>query len=251
MLPWLAYRGLGALKTTRLRLYGFRTLLSVGAMLSWFSALAAAPIAEVTALSFTAPLFATIGAALILGESVRARRWTATAMGFLGVLIVVRPGLAEISPGAWLALMAALFMGASSLVIKSLSRTEDPNLVVFYMGLFMTPIVLVPALFVWQTPSLELWPWILAMGPVATFGHITLVRAFRAADASAVMPFDFTRLPFAALIGYFAFGEVLDAWGWIGAAVIVGSAVYIARREARLGRFGNAEDDRASALRHQ
>lgn len=235
LLPWVLYRGVAVLRTTKIRLYALRALTSVGAMTSWFYAISLIPIAEVTALSFLAPLFATAGAALILREIVGPRRWSATLIGFAGALIIIRPGVMEMAAGNWLALASAVFMGASVLVIKTLSRTEHPNLVVFYMGLLTTPLTLVPALFVWQMPAPELWPWILLMGPVATVGHVTLVRAFAVADASAIVPFDFSRLPFAVLIGYIAFGELADLWTWVGAAVIFTSSAYVARREARAG----------------
>ncbi len=234
MLPWVAYRGIGVLRTTKLKLYLVRSLSSFCAMSCWFYAISLIPIAEVTALSFLAPLFATLGAGLILRETVGPRRWSATLIGLAGALIIIRPGIIEMEAGNWLALGSAVFMGTSVLIIKMLSRTENPNVVVFYMGLIMTPMSLIPALFVWEAPGTHMWIWIVLMGPVAAFGHVTMVRAFSTADASAIVPFDFSRLPFAVLIGYLAFGELADSWTWVGAAVIFVSSVYIARREARL-----------------
>jgi drug/metabolite transporter (DMT)-like permease len=234
MLPWVAYRGIGVLRTTKLTLYLVRATSSFCAMTCWFYAISLIPIAEVTALSFLAPLFATLGAGLVLREIVGIRRWSATLIGFAGALIIIRPGMIEMATGNWLALGSAVFMGTSVLIIKMLTRTENANVVVFYMGLLMTPVALIPALFVWETPAPHMWIWIVLMGPVAAFGHVTMVRAFSTADASAIVPFDFSRLPFAVLIGYLAFGELADFWTWVGAAVIFISSVYIARREARL-----------------
>jgi len=236
MLPWLFYNGIGILKTERLGLYATRALFTCGAMLTWFTAVATVPITDVTAITFITPIFATVGAALVLRETVRARRWTATAIGFAGAMIILRPGFIELTPGHWMAVASAAFGSITVLIIKSLSRTEDPTKVVFYVGLFLLPVSMILAATVWETPSRHLWIWIAALGPVATFAHITLVKAMSLADASAVLPFDFARLPFAALLGWMAFGEISDMWTWIGAAVIFVSGVYIGRREAQLGR---------------
>jgi drug/metabolite transporter (DMT)-like permease len=234
MLPWLARAGLEAMRTDRLGMQAARAAAALGGMLLWFSTLALIPVAEATALSFTAPLFATIGAALVLGEVVRLRRWTATTIGFAGALLILRPGAGEFSWSALLALGAAAMFAVSALTLKSVSRTESPNATVLYTALFMTPASLVPAAFVWRWPGLDSLLWLAALGLVATLAHQSLTRAYAAADASAVAPFDFFRLPAAAAIAYVAFGEAPDAWTWIGAAVIFAATAYIARREARL-----------------
>lgn len=236
LMPWVARAGFSTLRTGRWRVHGMRALFGLGAMLSLFTALSRMPLAEVTALSFTAPLFATAGAALVLRERVRLRRWTATLIGFLGVLIVLRPGVAVVNPATPIALTAAAFMAAAMLSIKSLSRTEHPNAIVFMMGVLMAPASLLPALFVWTTPDLSDVPWLLTMGLSATIGQILLTRAFTFADASAVMPYGFAQLVFVSVLGYAIFGERPDIWTWIGGAVIVTATVYIARREARLAR---------------
>ena len=240
MLPWLISNGIDVLRTERLGLYAIRALFTCGAMLTWFYAITLVPIADITALSFIAPIFATVGAALILRETVRLRRWTATGIGFLGAMIILRPGLVELSSGHWAALASAAFGSVTVLIIKSLSRTENPTKVVFYVGLFLIPVSSILAWTVWETPSRDMWIWIALIGPVATFAHVTLVKAMSLADASAILPFDFARLPFAALLGWLAFGEVSDMWTWIGAAVIFTSGVYIGRREAQLGRQPSA-----------
>lgn len=234
MLPWVWRVGRAALHTQRFRLHATRSLLTLATMLCWFTAVSLLPLAEVTALSFTAPLFATVGAALFLGERVRTRRWAATLVGFAGAMILLRPGAEAFTPAAGLALAASAIMAASILVIKSLSRTEPPAVVVVYTGILVTPMAAIPALFVWTNPPLELWPWLVATGLVATLGHLALVRALAAADATAVLPFDFSRLIFAALLGFVFFAERPDAWTWVGAAVIFAATIYTARRETRL-----------------
>ena len=236
MAPWLLRSGLGVLRTGRFHIHMLRATFGLGAMLTLFLALARLPLAEVTALTFTAPLFGTIGAAVLFGERVHARRWTATVVGLLGALIVLRPGMGVMQTASLLALASAVLMAAAMLSIKSLSRTEHPNAIVITMGLLMTPASLVPAMFVWATPSPSAWMWLVAMGMAATVGQVCLTRAFAAADASALLPLDFSRLVFVSLIGFVMFGEVPDAWTWVGASIILTATVYIAHREARADR---------------
>jgi drug/metabolite transporter (DMT)-like permease len=234
MLPLLAMQGKSFLKTSQWSLYGIRAITGSIAMLTWFSALALISVGDVTAISFLAPLFATIGAALFLGEVVRIRRWAATLIGLMGALIILRPGMVELTLGSWLAVGAAVAMGISSVFIKRLADGDNPDKVVFLSSLLQAPITLVPALLVWQWPDPGLWPYLIAMGPVATLGHVTLTRAFAAAEASFTMTFDFARLPFAVAFGYAVFGEVIDLWTWIGASIIFASSLFIVHREAQL-----------------
>ena len=234
MLPFLLRPGLASLRPGRPRLHVLRAVIGLAAMGCWFYALRHLPLAEATALSFTMPLFASVAAVLVLGERMRARRWTAVAVGFAGAMIILRPGFAAVSAATLLVLFAALLMAASQTAVKVLSRTEHPNAIVFWLVFLMTPASLVPALFVWRTPGWEQLAWLAALGLVATVAHQCMVRALASTDATAIYPFDFTRLVFAALIGFAAFGEVPDLWTWVGAAVIVSSSLYVAHRESRL-----------------
>lgn len=236
MLPWFWRAGIGALKTERMKLHGFRSVIGLSAMLFWFSAIALMPIAEAMALSFTAPLFATIGAALFLGETVRARRWAATLIGFIGTLIIVRPSGIEIGWASTLVLAASACMSMAALSVKSLSRTDSPNTIVLFMGLLMTPMSLIPALFVWSAPQPSDYLWFLAMGLFATIGQVSMARSFASADISAVLPFDFSRLIFAAILGYVFFAEIPDLWTWVGAAIIFLATLYTAHRESPAAR---------------
>ncbi|MFQ5564806.1 MAG: DMT family transporter [Paracoccaceae bacterium] len=240
--PVLTWRGPGMLRTSSLRLYAVRVVLGLIGMTSWFLALALLPVGEVTAIGFLTPLFSILGAALFLGEIVRWRRWSATLIGFAGALIIMRPGLGEIGPGTWLALIAAIAMAAASLMIKRLSDRDDPDKVVLISVLMQTPIALIPALFVWQWPDPHLWAVFAAMGALGMLGHITLARAFAAADASLVMSVDFARLPFAVLFGFALFGELIDIWTWIGAGMIFAASLYNAHREGNLRRATVAEE---------
>jgi drug/metabolite transporter (DMT)-like permease len=236
MLPWLIRMGLGALRTQRLGLHALRSTFGLISMFLQFSALALMPLAEATAISFSAPLFAMIGAALVVGEKVRARRWIAIGIGFLGVAIVLRPGFAAVSLPALMMLIGSSVVGAGFTCVKLLSRTESPNVMVLFMGIFMAPVSLVPALFVWQWPSALGWLYLVAVGTCATLAHLCFNRAFAAAKASAVLPFDYLRLPLVALYGFLLFTEIPDVWTWAGAGVIVAANLYIAQREAALAR---------------
>ena len=235
--PVLAWRGPEMLRTRHLKLYGARVVIGLAGMMTFFMALALLPVGEVTAISFLTPLFATLGAVIFLREIVGWRRWTSTLVGFAGALIILRPGLTEIATGTWLALAAALAMATASLLIKQLSGRDDPDKVVLISVCLQAPIALVPALFVWQWPSLHLWGVFAMLGVLGMLGHVTLTRAFRAADASLVMGADFARLPFAVLLGFILFGELIDLWTWVGAGVIFGASLYNAQRERRRTRM--------------
>ncbi|MGF1610786.1 MAG: DMT family transporter [Kiloniellales bacterium] len=236
MLPWLSRVGVTGLRTQRLGTHLWRAAIGFLSMVCWFYAIALLPLAEAISLNFTVPLFVTIGAALVLGEVVRLRRWSATIVGFLGVLIIVRPGFAEVTWPMALPILAAALMAVAALIVKSLSATEPPAVVVVYMNLILTPLSLVPALFVWRWPDGWSLLLFLALGLVAAVAHIALTRSYARADASAVMPFDYLRLPFVAVLGFLLFGELPDLWTWLGAAVIAAAAIYIARREAQVAR---------------
>lgn len=250
MLPWLIQHGGTVLRTRRPLFYALRSSFSLFSMLGSFYGVAYMAIADAIALSFTGPLFATIGAALILHEPVKLRRWTATLVGFLGVLVVVRPGPETFNPIALIVLGGAAAGAGSWLAVKSLSRTEPPNLIVVYMVLYLVPMSLVPALFVWSWPSWHALPWLIVMGAFGTLGHLSMTRGFAAAEASVVMPFDYLRLPFGALMAYVCFAERPDRNTFIGAAIIGVSSIYIAHREAQLSRAAKAARSGSDAIRH-
>jgi drug/metabolite transporter (DMT)-like permease len=215
-------------------LYGWRVAISLFSMLAWFYAIALIPIGEVTAISFLSPLFGTLGAIFLLGERVRIRRWTALFVGFMGAMIILRPTGAALGLGQLCALLSAMSMGLTAILIKQLTAGDDPDKIVFLTNALLLPLSLVPALFVWTWPSAEVLPALLGMGVCAVLGHVALVRGYAATDASLAMTFEFSRLPFVVVIAYLAFGETIDVWTWIGALIIFASAVYITRRETRL-----------------
>ena len=201
------------------------------AMICFFTGVTLIPLNESAALTFAGPLFATVGAALFLGETVRARRWIAIAIGFAGVLIVLRPGAVPVSLGAGLVLFANISFAGVSLLVKRMSGTERTTTVVFYQTLIVMLLTFPLALWHWTTPTLVDLLLVATLGALCTAGWLCFTRAFALADASAILPLEFTRLPFVAVLAYLVFGEVPDKWVWIGAAVIFGSTLYIAHRE--------------------
>ncbi|MCR4376742.1 MAG: DMT family transporter [Rhodospirillales bacterium] len=236
MIPWAVLAGIKGVRTRRVWAHVRRSSFGICAMLTWFWVVTQMPIAEATAISFSAPLFTTAGAALFLRERVGPRRWLATVFGFLGVLMVIRPGLHEVELPALIALSSAVFIAGSMLSNKSLARTESPNAMVLWMGVFMSLFSLPPALAFWSWPTGWTWAWLVALGLVATFAHLAINRAFASSDASFIAPFGFAQIPFVAMMGYGVFGESPDGWTIAGSAVIMASGVYIAHREARVSR---------------
>ncbi len=234
--PFFVRYGFVILKTNRLGLHALRGGVHVGSMLLFFTAVTVAPLATVAAMTFTAPLFVTVGAVLLLGEKIHFRRIGALLIGFAGVIIVLRPGSGDLELGALLALGSSLIWACALLMIKLLSRTESSITLTAYMALFLTPLSAIPAAFVWQWPSLEELGWLALMGTIGTGGHLCLAQAFREADTTTVLPLDFLRLIWASLLGYFLFGQVPEIFVWIGGTVIFSSTIYLAYREAMISR---------------
>lgn len=221
-------------------LHLIRGVTSAVATIVWFWALAVMPLGEAVALNFTAPLFTTVLAAIVLHETVRFRRWSATAVGFVGVLIVLRPGAETIQLGALLALGSAVIISCNILMIRVLSQVDATRAVVASFSFFLTVFTFIPALFVWQWPSTTMWIAGFTVGLTTTVAHLMLTRAMRLAEASAIIPLEFLRLPVSALIGYLWFAESPDIWTGVGATIIAAAAVYIARREAIVARARRA-----------
>ncbi len=236
LLPVLQRVGFGVLRTRHLGLYALRGALNTVAMLSFFFALSITPLVQVTALGFSAPLFATLGAALILGEVVRMRRWVAMIIGFAGTLIILRPGLVEIDTGSMLVLFSSAMWALALLCIKKLSATESSVAITAYMAIFMAPMTLVAAIPFWQWPTLEQYA---ALGLIAFLGTIAqtcMNQALHEADASTVLPVDFAKLIWTTALGYILFAEIPDAWTYVGGALIFAAATYIGIRESQLQR---------------
>jgi drug/metabolite transporter (DMT)-like permease len=232
-LPWVVRVGPAGLKTARLPLFGLRSLIMVASSIMLFYSAVLIPIGEATAITFSSPLFTTLLAALILKEHVGWRRSLALAAGFLGVIIILRPGVEAVSPGALLAIGSSLLFAFVVIMGKRLSASESPELVILMLALFNLPISFVPAAVFWDVPSGEEWLWLIGLGVAANMNMYGIQRAVSAGDASLSQVFDFVRLPLSALAAWWVFSETPDAWMWAGAAVIFCAAVYTTRREAR------------------
>jgi len=242
-LPLLLRHGPSLLKTAKLPLYLARCLIGIVSMLAGFWAIVHLPLAQAISLSYSTPLFVTIGAVLVLGEVVRARRWSAVIVGFLGVLVIVRPGADAFSFGSLVALLAAAMSASVAISIKFLSRTEKPDAIVLYTTLLWVPMSLLPALFVWTWPTGLTWLWIVLAGLFGTLGHMLWTRALKLADASLLTPISFVQVAVVAVYGWFLFGEAVDHWTMVGVAIIFASNMYIARRETVLARRATTDPD--------
>ncbi|WP_149193290.1 DMT family transporter [Luteimonas suaedae] len=229
-------RGIGFLKTAQLPRYFVRCLIGMLSMFCGFWAIGNLPLAQAVSLSYSTPIFVTIAAVIFLHEQVRARRWTAVGLGFLGVLVILRPGSGEFTPGMLVAVAAAMLSGLVAIQIKELSRTEPADRIVIWTTLFWVPMSLLPALAVWEWPQGVTWIWVVASGVLGTGGHMLWTRALKLGEVSALTPISFMQLPVVALFGWVLFGQTVDAWTIAGATIIFVANAYIAHREAQLAR---------------
>ncbi len=239
MMPWLMRNNFAAFKTQRIKLHAFRGFLNSGFLLGFFLALGLIPIAEATALNFTAPLFGTLLAIFILKEQVGWRRWAALLIGFAATLIILKPGSEVISVGAFLVLFASLAWASSMVVLKKLGKTESSITSTLYLLIFLSPISLIASLPYFIMPTGEQLLWLIEVAATSTAAQVFLADSLKNTDASLVLPFDFSRLIWAAVFGYLLFGEVADVSVWIGGAIIFVSTVYITYRETYLKRKQN------------
>jgi drug/metabolite transporter (DMT)-like permease len=232
--PLLMRYGLALFHTERFGLHIMRALLNVFSMLAFFVGLSMTPIARATALNFTAPIFTALFSALFLGEVFRWRRWTAIFAGFFGALVILRPGVQALDTGALLILASSLLWSMALIDIKVLGRTESSLTITAYVTVLLIPLTLLPAVLVWQTPGLDHWGWLIFIGVIGTLAQMLVTEALKLADMTVLMPFDFLKLVWAAFLGMIFFAEVPDLFTWIGAAIVFGSSMYIAWREAKL-----------------
>lgn len=215
-----------------LKLYTARGVVHGIAVILWFYAMARIPIAEVTALGYTAPIFVTIGAAFFFRERLHFRRIAAVGVGFLGTMLILRPGFHEISSGQIAQLIAAPLFAASFLFAKRLTEDEDPVMIVIMLSIFCTLTLLPGALINWVTPTLSEVFWLAVTAVVATTGHYTMTRAIRAAPLTVTQPISFLQLIWATALGIMVFGEPMDPFVLIGGGVVVAAITFISHREA-------------------
>ena len=233
LLPLLLRPGANPFRTQRFSLHCLRAVLNIVAILAYFTAVSLIPLAQVTALGFTSPLFASLFAVMVLGEVLRRSRVIGLLLGLAGAVIILRPGFQEISPGAMLALGSALFWAGAMTCIKSLSRTESSVAVVFYAAVLQMPIAFALTLFVWVTPTLTQLGLMVIIAIIGTLAQLSITQAFREADSTVVLPMDFTKLIWASLLGYLLFSELPDIWAWVGGAVVFSGVLWVGYSETR------------------
>ncbi len=231
LMPWVLKNGSEVLKTSRLKSHFWRSTIGVVGMQTWFYAISIMSLNQATALSLSAPIFTAAFAILFLGEKAGIHRWGAILCGFMGALVIIRPGSEVFDTNSLIVLGAASLWAWAGILVKSLTKTESPTLIIFYIGLFMSmwsfPLAL-PHLHVPTLTEFAVCIWI----AIASFGaHWSLVNAYKHADIVILTPFDFSRLIFTAILAYFFFAEIPTIHSWIGGAIIVASAAYIAHRE--------------------
>lgn len=235
VVPFMWRLGLAGLGSRRLPLHLARGVTGAATMLCGFYALTHLSYADAVSFSYARTLFLIPLAVLFLAEVVRVRRWAATAAGFAGVVVMLRPG-GELELATLVALLGAFLAAVTTVMIKKLAETERPELLIFYFGVISTLATVGPAVAVWKQPSLAELAVMLLTGACGAGGQYCMIRGYRIGEATAVIPFDYSRLLFAGVIGVILFAEYPDAWTLTGAAVIVASTLYIALREARLGK---------------
>ena len=236
LLPLLMRSRFAILRTKQIGLHALRGIINMAAMLMFFTALAISPIAKVTALGFTAPIFMAILAVLVLGERFRIYRWSAIFLGFVGMLIILRPGLVAIDTGALLVIGSAALWAVAMIIIKIQSRTESSLTIVAYMGIFLGVFSIAPAVWVWQPFGLQTLGFMVLIGLFGSIAQMAISESLKETDSTALMPFDFLKLIWTAMIGVWFFSEIPDIYTWIGATVIFLSGLFIAIRERSIQR---------------
>lgn len=229
------YMGFHKVRTTRIGLHVGRNVVHFGGQFCWVIGVALLPLAHVTALEFTMPMWTAIIAILFLGERARSHRILAIAIGFAGVLVILRPGIEIVTTSALIVLLGALFYGMSNVMVKALTSHDAPWVIVFWMLVIQLPLGVIPAVFwyEWVWPVAADLPWVVAIGLTGMSAHFCMARAFQLADATVCIPVDFVRLPLAALAGWLLYSEGVNIWVLIGAAMIFGGNYYSVWREIR------------------
>ncbi|MDA8637983.1 DMT family transporter [Rhodospirillales bacterium] len=216
----LSKAGWYQIKTDRLPTHFIRNIAHYVGQFGWFYAIAIIPLAQVFAIEFTIPIWTALLAPFLLGERVTPMRLAVIVIGFTGILVILRPGMVPFEIGAISALIAAIGYALSHTLTKKLTATDSPLAVIFYMTVIQLPMGAIPSFLDWTTPSMSMWPWLILVGVTALSAHYCMARAFAHADAIVVVPMDFLRLPLVAVIGLIFYGEPLDLWVLLGAAII-------------------------------
>ncbi len=233
MLPLLKSTGLAAIKMNNTRLFFMRGFVGAIGMIAGFTCLTLIPLAQATAISFSQPLFITIGATIFLGEIIKARRIAAIIVGIIGMLIIVQPGFINFSFGIMLAIISALALSVNALIVKKLTITDTPQTIIIWMVIMLIPITFIPAISVWQWPSFETWLYLWGIAILGTLAHFSFTKSYTMAEITSLEPIGFIKLPIIALLGWMIFEEIPGTWTWVGGLIIFISTIYISQREAK------------------
>ena len=233
MLPLLRSSGLAAIKMNNTRLFFMRGFVGAIGMIAGFTCLTLIPLAQATAISFSQPLFITIGATLFLGEIIKTRRIAAIIVGVIGMLIIVQPGFNSFSFGIMLAIISALALSVNALIVKKLTITDSPQAIIMWMVIMLIPITFIPAITVWQWPSFETWLYLWGIAILGTLAHFSWTKSYVMAEITSLEPIGFIKLPIIALLGWMIFAEIPGTWTWVGGLIIFMSTIYISQREAK------------------
>ncbi|PBB25591.1 EamA family transporter [Mesorhizobium sp. WSM4312] len=217
----LASGGFAAMRTQRPLAHLARNVVHYSGQAAWLYALTLIPLAVLISIEFTTPIWTAILAVTFLGERLSRPKLAAVVLGLIGVVVIVRPGVDAVDPGHLVVLGAAVCFGISLVLVKSLTRTDSVVRIIFWMLIIQSALGLIPALYVWRTPSLELWPWILLIAFTGMSSHFCMARALTYADATVISPMDFLRVPLSALVGWLLYHEQIDAFTAGGALLIL------------------------------
>ncbi|WP_374448855.1 DMT family transporter [Stella sp.] len=227
--------GIERLKTKRPGMHALRCAVGLGSMICFFHAFRVMPLADVIAIGFAAPLFVTALSVPLLGEKVGIRRWTAVVVGFVGVLVMVRPGLDLFEVGAGIALLGTVAYSLAMILMRDLGKTDTTTAITFYFTMSATIVAGLAMPFVWVEPrDLSDWLLLALVGLIGGVAQLLMTQAFRITPVAVIAPFDYTAMLWGSILGYAVWGEVPDAPLWVGAAIVAGSGLYIVHRETRL-----------------
>ncbi len=224
-------QGMKLVRTEKLGLQIFRSMLLLGATLCFFTALKYIPLADAGAMGSTSPLFVTVFSVLLLKEKVSFRRWTAVGIGFVGALIILRPGMSAVHPAMFLVLGMSVFYASYQIATRKLAGVDSALTTLFYTALVGTIVMTAVVPFFWTAPSMEGWFMLAVVGLIGGVSHFIIIKALSFTSASTAAPFSYTQLIWTAIFGYIIFGDLPDNYTILGALIIVASGLYILYRE--------------------
>ena len=232
IIPFLFFQKFNDLKTKNIKLQFLRCSINIYSMISWFIAIGTLQLEKAAAIGFTTPLFTTLLAIIFLGEVIRFHRITALIIGFIGILVVIRPGFIAIEPGVLWLLSAALSFSFVLIIVKKLTKQDTSLTTAFYHMLFLTPPTFLISLFYWESISFNHFMILCVVAIAGFITQVTSNQSLKMSDTSFVMPLQFTNLIWLSFIGYALFSELPNLWTWIGGSIIFSSVIYITFRES-------------------